>query len=109
MAEAWVANAGASFPICSWMLYISQVGKCVSNWSAHDFMPGDKLPYIGYLHPATHTIFTGTGFAKWGIAVGAAGANIICDLIESVPNPFYSAVKVRKAAGGLVFFSLGFC
>lgn len=84
--------------------YIPQVGKCVSNWSAHDFMPGDKLPYIGYLHPATHTIFTGTGFAKWGMAVSAAGANIICDLIESVPNPYYSAVKVRKAAD-LGFFA----
>lgn len=73
----------------------AQVARCVSNWSAHDFVPGDMLPYIGYLHPATSTIFTGTGFGKWGLAGAAGAANMICDLMENRHNDYYSAVKVR--------------
>ena len=44
------------------------VEEFVSNWSAHDFFSPDSFPYMGYLHPATESIFTATGFAKWGFA-----------------------------------------
>jgi glycine/D-amino acid oxidase-like deaminating enzyme/nitrite reductase/ring-hydroxylating ferredoxin subunit len=53
----------------------------ISNWSAHDFYPADSLPYIGYLHPATRSLFTATGFAKWGFSQAAGASLVIQDLI----------------------------
>ncbi len=38
----------------------------MAKWSAFDYMPADTLPYIGYAYHGTKTIFTATGFQKWG-------------------------------------------
>ena len=42
------------------------VKEIVGKWSAFDFKPVDKLPYIGLAHHGTSSVYTGTGFQKWG-------------------------------------------
>ena len=38
------------------------------HWSTHDYMPVDKLPYIGRLRRGVDNVYVATGFAKWGAA-----------------------------------------
>lgn len=43
------------------------VKEIVAKWSAFDYRAADKIPYIGYAHHGTTSIFTATGFMKWGL------------------------------------------
>lgn len=66
------------------------------QWSSLDYMSPDDLPYIGYLHRASHTMFTITGLGQWGYTTAAAGALIIRDLIKGVENPWQDLVDARR-------------
>ncbi len=43
-------------------------------WSAQDYTPIDRLPYVGPILPGNEKIFVATGFNKWGMTGGAAAA-----------------------------------
>ncbi|MGV0625442.1 FAD-dependent oxidoreductase [Mycolicibacter minnesotensis] len=43
-------------------------------WSAQDYAPVDKLPYVGPILPDNDAIYVATGFNKWGMTNGAAAA-----------------------------------
>ena len=43
-------------------------------WSAQDYTPIDRLPYVGPILPNDESIFIATGFNKWGMTNGAAAA-----------------------------------
>jgi glycine/D-amino acid oxidase-like deaminating enzyme len=43
-------------------------------WSAQDYTPIDRLPYVGPILPNDESIFVATGFNKWGMTNGAAAA-----------------------------------
>lgn len=58
------------------------------QWSAHDFVPVDGVPFIGALGPVARHTYLGTGFAKWGMSGGTAAGLIIADLIETGSNPW---------------------
>jgi glycine/D-amino acid oxidase-like deaminating enzyme/nitrite reductase/ring-hydroxylating ferredoxin subunit len=58
------------------------------HWATQDNMPADGVPYIGRLHPLTSRVFVATGFKKWGLALGAAAARLITDLIQDRGNPW---------------------
>lgn len=51
------------------------------RWSAQDYSPVDELPYVGPLLPGSDRIFVATGFAKWGMANGAAAAILLAKRI----------------------------
>jgi glycine/D-amino acid oxidase-like deaminating enzyme/nitrite reductase/ring-hydroxylating ferredoxin subunit len=72
------------------------IDKFLGNWSAHDFMPADGLPYIGSLHRATNTVLTATGMKKWGFALGAGAADILSDKIVGQRNPYASIFKSTR-------------
>jgi glycine/D-amino acid oxidase-like deaminating enzyme/nitrite reductase/ring-hydroxylating ferredoxin subunit len=55
------------------------------RWSAQDNMPADGLPYIGRLTPRSKATYVATGFRKWGLALGAAAAEIIAGAILGDP------------------------
>ena len=44
------------------------------HWSTHDYMPVDKLPYIGRLRRGIDNVYVATGFAKWGLTKGTLAA-----------------------------------
>ena len=56
------------------------------HWSTHDFMPVDRLPYIGPLWPGDDRILVATGFAKWGLTKGTLAAAMLTDRILGRPN-----------------------
>jgi Rieske Fe-S protein len=72
------------------------VEEFISNWSAHDFIPADNIPYVGFLHPATSTMFTATGFSKWGFAQSAASAEVFCDLIKGVKPSYFQTISATR-------------
>ena len=88
------------------------------HWSTHDYMPVDKLPYIGRLRRGVDNIYVATGFAKWGLTKGTLAAEIICDAILGRVNEWaelydstrldarHSAARFVKenAAVGVHFF-----
>ncbi len=88
------------------------------RWSTHDYMPADKLPYIGRLRRGDERILTATGYAKWGLTKGVLAAEILTDAILGRPNEWAelydakrldlrrSALKLTKENGevGLRFF-----
>jgi glycine/D-amino acid oxidase-like deaminating enzyme len=44
------------------------------QWSAQDYTPAGKLPYVGPILPGLHNIYVATGFDKWGMTNGPAAA-----------------------------------
>jgi glycine/D-amino acid oxidase-like deaminating enzyme/nitrite reductase/ring-hydroxylating ferredoxin subunit len=67
------------------------------QWSTHDYMPVDGLPYIGPLWPGDDRILVATGFAKWGLTKGALAASMLADRILGRPNPWaklYDSTRV---------------
>lgn len=64
-----------------------KVSDMICKWSALDYYTADQLPYIGKLHHGTDTIFTATGYAKWGFTQGAASALVFDELIKNKTMP----------------------
>ncbi|UMB67984.1 FAD-dependent oxidoreductase [Mycobacterium paraterrae] len=51
------------------------------SWSAQDYTPVDRLPYVGPILPGSESIFVATGFNKWGLTGGVAAALILSSRI----------------------------
>jgi glycine/D-amino acid oxidase-like deaminating enzyme/nitrite reductase/ring-hydroxylating ferredoxin subunit len=93
-------------------------GHAEYRWSTHDYMPVDRLPYIGRLRRGDDRVLVATGFAKWGLTKGTLAAQLFTDAILGRPNeyaelydakrlaPKQSAVRFAKGNGavGLRFF-----
>jgi glycine/D-amino acid oxidase-like deaminating enzyme/nitrite reductase/ring-hydroxylating ferredoxin subunit len=76
--EALAAWAREHFPVTSIDYF----------WSAQDYTPVDKLPYVGKLSRRSTGIWVATGFRKWGMTWGTAAAMILADLIQGRSNPW---------------------
>lgn len=66
-------------------------------WSAQDYTPVDKLPYVGRLSPSSTGIWTATGFRKWGMTLGTAAAMILADLVQDRKNPWAETFDANRA------------
>jgi nitrite reductase/ring-hydroxylating ferredoxin subunit len=89
------------------------------RWSTHDYVPVDRLPYIGRLRRGDERVLVATGFAKWGMTKGTLAATLLTDAILGRPNeyadlydskrlePRQSAARFTKenAGVGLRFFA----
>lgn len=51
------------------------------QWSAQDYTPIDRLPYVGPILPGSESIFVATGFNKWGLTAGVAAGLILSSRI----------------------------
>jgi Rieske Fe-S protein len=76
-------------------------------WSAHDFMPEDRMPYVGRLWPPSDRIWVATGMRKWGLAMGTAAARILADALTGGANEWASTfdplrLPPLRSAPGLV-------
>ncbi len=60
------------------------------RWAAQDCMSLDGIPYIGAYSPNTPTVFTATGFNKWGMTGSMAASGLLADLVLERENPYSS-------------------
>mmetsp|Transcript_14350 Transcript_14350/g.18209 ORF Transcript_14350/g.18209 Transcript_14350/m.18209 type:complete len:505 (-) Transcript_14350:42-1556(-) len=72
------------------------VSEMISHWSSEDYRVPDLLPYVGYLHHGTSSLFTATGFKKWGFTTGVAASKIVTDLIMSRDSVGHSLLDARR-------------
>jgi len=47
------------------------------RWSAQDYTPIDRLPYVGAILPGNEKIYVATGFNKWGLSAGVAAGLVL--------------------------------
>ena len=76
------------------------------EWSTQDYIPVDRLPYIGKLRRGSERIFVATGFQKWGMTNGTAAAVLITDQILGRENPWsdlFDPNRVKPAASSKEF------
>lgn len=58
------------------------------QWSAQDYTPPHKLPFIGYLNSDMKNVYVATGFNKWGLTTGTAAGLIISNMIQNGDSPY---------------------
>ncbi|WP_258951559.1 FAD-dependent oxidoreductase [Lentzea californiensis] len=63
-----------------------QVEEITHRWSAQDPTAYDHLPMIGSYTPGNTTLFTATGYMKWGLTSGTFAATLLADLVTGKPN-----------------------
>jgi glycine/D-amino acid oxidase-like deaminating enzyme len=63
--------------LSSWVQTHYPGAVATHHWSAQDYTPVDRLPYVGPVLPGDEKILVATGFNKWGLASGVAAALII--------------------------------
>ncbi|SDH05190.1 Glycine/D-amino acid oxidase [Lentzea fradiae] len=63
-----------------------QVEEITHRWSAQDPTAYDHLPMIGGYTPGSDTLFTATGYMKWGLTSGTFAASLLADLVTGKPN-----------------------
>ncbi|QGU04335.1 NAD(P)/FAD-dependent oxidoreductase [Corynebacterium comes] len=61
------------------------VDKVLYRWLAGDYMPYDRMPYIGAFpeHPSIHVI---TGFRAWGLAWAMSAAEAVVNDVAGAPD-----------------------
>jgi len=83
-------------PLIEWTKRHFLVDEVISRWSAMDYYPADELPYMGYAMHGYKSLFTATGFSKWGFTQGVAAAQIVTDLIMHKKNPYMKSFDARR-------------
>jgi glycine/D-amino acid oxidase-like deaminating enzyme len=61
------------------------VDKILFRWLASDFMPYDRIPFIGP-DPQNPSIYIATGYRAWGLAWAMSAAQGIVNYITGQPN-----------------------
>lgn len=64
--------------------------EIVDRWATQDCMTLDCIPYIGQYSKSTPDVFVATGFNKWGMTNGMVAAELLCDLVQGISNPYES-------------------
>lgn len=80
----------------SWTREHFEVAHFTHRWSAQDYVSADGLPFIGPLPFAAGRVMVITGLSKWGLAMGAAAARILTDLIQGREHPWSSVFDTRR-------------
>jgi glycine/D-amino acid oxidase-like deaminating enzyme/nitrite reductase/ring-hydroxylating ferredoxin subunit len=71
-------------------------GEVEYRWSTMDFMPLDRVPYIGRLRRRSKHVFTGTGFNKWGMTNGTVAALMLTQRILGNASPWEHVFESKR-------------
>jgi glycine/D-amino acid oxidase-like deaminating enzyme/nitrite reductase/ring-hydroxylating ferredoxin subunit len=71
-------------------------GEVEHRWSTHDYVPLDRLPYIGRLRRTDERLLIATGFAKWGLTKGVIAAAILTDAILGRDNAWADIYNAQR-------------
>ena len=70
------------------------------HWSAQDLKTLDSVPYIGNITSGEENIYVATGYAKWGMTNGTAGAMLLRDRILNRRNDWQDLFNPSRAISG---------
>ncbi|WP_050616076.1 FAD-dependent oxidoreductase [Bacillus testis] len=87
-----------------------KIDKAEYRWSAQDLKTLDGIPYIGHQTSGESNLFIATGYDKWGMTNGTAGALLLRDLIlgkESEYQQLYnpSRFDINPSLGNVISFN----
>ena len=88
-----------------------QVEEVLWRWGNQDYYSPDRIPLVGKLSVTTRRMYVATGFSAWGLANGAAAAQVLSDHILERPNPWaemYDATRYRLRVTGKALLSENF-
>jgi glycine/D-amino acid oxidase-like deaminating enzyme/nitrite reductase/ring-hydroxylating ferredoxin subunit len=80
------------------------------TWAAQDNFSGDKVPFIGPLHPGAKHAWVATGFGGWGMTNGVLAGLMLRDLLDGRPPSWartYDPRRVHPALEAKTFVSSG--
>ena len=60
--------------IIRWTQEHFPTAQAAFSWSAQDYQPASSVPYVGRMPVSGQSIYTATGFNKWGFTNGVAAA-----------------------------------
>jgi glycine/D-amino acid oxidase-like deaminating enzyme/nitrite reductase/ring-hydroxylating ferredoxin subunit len=82
------------------------IGEIDHRWSTHDYVPIDRLPYIGPIGRTEPRVLVATGFAKWGLTKGILAAELLADTVLGDENrlaELYDATRSTARQSALPF------
>ena len=85
--EALVAFAREHWPGC----------RVTHHWMAEDYIPNDRLPYVGKLTRLGAPIYVATGFQKWGLTNGTVAAMILAESVTGGEHPWAETFDAHRA------------
>ena len=57
------------------------------RWSTQDYVPADKVPFVGHMGAGAENVSVATGFRGWGMTTGVAAGSLLADAITGEENP----------------------
>lgn len=80
----------------SWLRDRFGVEEIAFTWAAQDNFSGDKLPFIGTLHPGAKRAWVATGFNAWGMTSGVLAGLMLRDAIDGRPEEWARIYDPRR-------------
>jgi glycine/D-amino acid oxidase-like deaminating enzyme len=71
-----------------------------AQWSAHDLVPADAVPFIGATDDAAQ-LLVATGFRKWGFSSSGAASLLLADLLDGRDNDWAELFDPRRCMPSL--------
>ncbi|SFB82491.1 Glycine/D-amino acid oxidase [Halobiforma haloterrestris] len=59
------------------------VASVAYRWSAQDYVPADRVPFVGRAGPGATNVFVATGFRGWGMTNGVAAGRLLAERIAT--------------------------
>ena len=67
------------------------------TWAAQDNFSGDRVPFIGPLHPGATHAWVATGFGGWGMTNGVLAGLLLRDILDGRTPPWARIYDPRRA------------
>lgn len=74
-----------------WLLDRFPVDKPEFTWAAQDNFSGDRVPFIGPLHPGARHAWVATGFGGWGMTNGVLAGLLLRDVLDGA-TPVWAGI-----------------
>ena len=82
--------------LTQWLLDRFPVDHLEFTWAAQDNFSGDRLPFIGPLHPGASHAWVATGFGGWGMTNGVLAGLLLRDVLEGRTPPWARIYDPRR-------------
>lgn len=82
--------------LTTWLTDRFPVDEVDYTWAAQDNSSGDKVPFIGPLHPGARHAWVATGFGGWGMTNGVLAGLLLRDLVEGRPPAWAATYDPRR-------------
>lgn len=80
----------------AWLLDRFPVDEVRFTWAAQDNFSGDRVPFIGPLHPGAKHAWVATGFGGWGMTNGVLAGLMLRDALDGSVAPWARIYDPRR-------------